>query len=620
MPENAVPSAPRRRGFVRAAIIAAVAGIPAAIGLTLSAVAVDLPTNSPLGTIPVPVENPFTEAKRVLGKALFWDEQLSADNTMACGSCHMPEAGYGDPRVGLSPGPDGIAGTPDDKFGSPGVIASDANEDYDPAPFFGLQRQVTDRSAPLAINTAFSPELFWDGRARSQFVDPETGAVAIASGGALESQAVGPPLSAVEMAHADRDWSQISAKLVTARPLALAHDLPPDLTAMLAGNPGYPELFEAAFGDGAITAQRIAFAIASYQRTLIADQTPWDAMMAGDPDALTPEQDLGWDVFRQSNCLTCHRAPLFTDHTFRNIGLRPVAEDRGRQNVTNNNADRGKFKTPSLRNAALKPRMMHNGQFSTMQQVVQFYAQPAQQFPDNRDPQMQLINIPPQVAPALEAFLTGALTDPRVAARQAPFDAPRLHSQLPTPNPLITGPGRPDSTGTVPRIIALSPPNLGNDGFKIGLARVWEGAVATLAISTTPPVAGEVSADQTLGPFIATDPDGFEPCATARWPIPDDGALDGVTYYMQWRVDDPSLTLPALSRVAEVTLFCGNGDCPPASSCPADLNGDGIADFGDVAAFVTAFTTQDALADLNDDGVLDFGDVGAFVTAFNLGC
>lgn len=138
-----------------------------------------------LPPVPFPPENPLTESKRVLGKILFWDEQLSSDNTIACGACHQPRTGGADPRLAVHPGPDGVLGTPDDLRTSPGVINADGADDYLPAPFFALQRQLTPRAANTAIMAMYAPELFWDGRAPSRFADPETGATVIAAGGAF---------------------------------------------------------------------------------------------------------------------------------------------------------------------------------------------------------------------------------------------------------------------------------------------------------------------------------------------------------------------------------------------------------------------------------------------------
>ena len=220
-----------------------------------------------------------------------------------------------------------------------------------PNHLFGFGPQATGRSAPSFFSmTAYAPDLFWDGRASSTFVDPETGTVSIANGGALESQALAPILSDVEMAREGRDWDDVRRKLEGARPMALASSLPSDMAGAVAARPDYPQLFSAAFGDPAITAQRIAFAIATYERTLIPDQTPWDRFMAGDTTALSPQQQSGWERMQENTvCLNCHPAPEFTDHLYHNIGLRPSGEDLGRQEVTGNGADRGRFRTEPTR-------------------------------------------------------------------------------------------------------------------------------------------------------------------------------------------------------------------------------------------------------------------------------
>ncbi|RMF72248.1 MAG: hypothetical protein D6744_17040, partial [Planctomycetota bacterium] len=312
------------------------AAVSVVIGLSVSSIV----RAQTLPPPPAPPQNPITEPKRVLGKILFWDEQLSSDNTIACGTCHLPTFSGADPRPGVNPGLDGLVGTPDDVQGSPGVIRSDSADDYSPDPVFGLVQQVTRRTAQPILMSAYVPLAFWDGRAPGTFIDPQTGLVSIPFGGALESQAVAPPVSDTEMAHENRDWTQITAKLTSARPLALAKDFPPDLAAALSGDSTYPDLFAAAFGDPAITSERIAFAIATYERTLVPDQTPWDAFAAGDPTALTPQQQAGFNALQNATCFACHTPPQFTNNSFRNIGLRPVAEDTGRQEVTGNPADR----------------------------------------------------------------------------------------------------------------------------------------------------------------------------------------------------------------------------------------------------------------------------------------
>lgn len=381
-----------------------------------------------LPPVPVPAENPITEAKRVLGKILFWDEQLSSDDTVACGTCHQPTFAGSDPRLATHPGADGVRGTPDDVQGSLGVIRADSGNVYFADPIFGLDPQVGTREAPSVIGSQWSRQLFWDGRAGPAFVDPQTGATAIAQGGALEAQSVAPPLNDVEMAHEDRDWAEITSKLADAKPLALARNLPADVSTALASHPTYASLFTQAFGDAAITSQRIAFAIATYERTLVPNQTPFDAFAAGDRNALTPQQQAGFNAFQATTCDTCHRPGIFSDDSFRNIGLRPAGEDLGRQAVTGNPADRGRFKVPTLRNVGLKTEFMHNGQLRSLEQVLDFYlrANGQVQFPDNQDPLVQQIQIPPNQVPAVVDFLRNGLTDPRVAAGTFPFDRPTL--------------------------------------------------------------------------------------------------------------------------------------------------------------------------------------------------
>jgi len=587
------------------------AGVLSLIGL--SAGAQPSVAGITLPDVPFPKENPFTEEKRILGKILFWDEQLSSDNTMSCGTCHIPSAGGNDPRLAPNPGQDGMPGTFDDISGSFGLINLDENDSYEVDAVFNLMRQVTGRAANSPINAAFADNLFWDGRATSQFVDPETGEVAIAFGGALESQAVGPPLSDVEMAHEARNWPQITSKLATARPLALAMFLTADQTAALAANPSYSELFEAAFGDPAITARRIAFAIATYQRTLISDQAPWDLFQKGDAGAMTPEQLAGFSAFQNARCDICHTPPLFTDNQFRNIGLRPIALDSGRQAVTGLASDRGKFKTPSLRNSGLKETFMHSGSLPSLPAAVTFYVPPPP-FPDNVDPFMGAVSLGPNQVDPIVTFLAEALTDPRVANETFPFDRPMLRSEM-EPNPTLMGMGTDNGSGFIPPMIARTPPNTGNAAFKLGTTGMPEGTSLSLYRSLTPPVGGLITPIEVLGPFVATTGDGAAPAATAHWPIPDDAALNGVTMYFQWVVDATG----ARSRVAAAKIFCGTGGCPP-TPCPADTNGDGSVTPADFSAWIAAFNAMSPQCDQNGDGSCTPADFSAWIANYNAGC
>jgi len=576
---------------------------------------------STLPPVPVPPANPITEPKRVLGKILFWDVQLSSDNTTACGTCHMPEIAGAEPSPARHPGIDNIFNTPDDVFGSRGVISSDNFDNYLRSAPFNMAMQVTSRSANSSINAMFAPLLFWDGRATGQFTDPQTGQVLIPSGGALESQAVGPIVSSVEMAHAGRNWPQVIEKLETAGPLALAADLPPDMAAAIDSFPSYPELFEAAFGTNQITAARIAFAIATYERTLVSDQSPWDRAQRGEPGALTPQQQQGFNLFQATECRICHTPPLFTDNAFHNLALRPNNQDTGRGGITNNPADQGRFKTPSLRNLALRENFMHTGQFTTLNQVFPFYAGPGAPGVPNRDPILPS-PVPPQQQPAIIDFLLNGLLDPRVANRQFPFDRPTLHTQITPTNPLLIGGGVAGTGGVLPTMVAVSPPNVGNSGFKIGVDRALPGAQAFVAISTTPPTNGVVNPSTLSDPITiggAITGQGF---ATFHWPIPADPDFDGDIYYMQWRINDPGAVGGiALSQVVQIQCFGGEAIVPP--DCTGDANGDQSIDGADLSVLLGQFgqsVTPGTGGDINADGLVDGADLSVLLARFGNVC
>jgi cytochrome c peroxidase len=591
------------------------------------------PTDA-LPAVPFPVENPFSEQKRILGKILFWDEQLSSDNTIACATCHQVEFKGTDPRRVRHPGVDQIINTPDDVFGSPGVIRQTSAENYERDPLFNLAPRVTNRQAQGVINSAYTPLAFWDGRASGTFIDPQTGQVAIAAGGALESQVVGPPVNDVEMAHGGRNWTQISSKLSSAVPLALATDLPPDVLSAIQSRPTYPGLFANAFGDGNISARRIAFAIATYERTLISDQTDFDAFQAGVPQALTPQENRGLNLFQGRGCGICHTPPLFSNATagtpigatFRNIGLRPPGDDPGRQAITGIAGDARRFKVPSLRNAGLKTSFMHTGQFTSVAQAVAFYPNAAAQFPQNRDPLIPIPIAPPDQADIV-AFITGALTDPRVANAQFPFDHPTLFTGRPNQNIQVIGAGQSGTQNFTPAWIANSPPNIGNTGFKIGIRQGLSGAAARLRISQSPPVNNIVSPDHVIGPIQLVNGGPQERgYATGHWPIPAVPALDGRVVFMQWVIDDPGAP-GGQSRTPplRVELFCGNteaGGCACYANCDQSIGGATLT-ANDFQCFLNKFAAQDISA--NCDGstgspLLTSNDFQCFMNAYASGC
>ena len=579
----------------------------------------------PLWVPSSPIQNPYSEAKRVLGKILFWDEQLSSDSTVSCGTCHIPSDGGGDPRDGVNPGFDGLFNTPDDVNGSFGVVSMDEMDVYLRSELFGLERQVTTRTAPTNLMGMFSSGLFWDGRAELNFTNPETGDLIFQSGVAgLEIQAPIPILSEVEMGHAGRTWDQVRDRLARVRPMALGDSIPQDMLDAIEDYPSYPELFEEAFGDSSIDAVRIAFALATYQRTLVPDQSPWDLWNGGDANAMTQDQIDGYGLLQGSTCNFCHQAPTFANSTFFVDGVRPPAEDPGRMNVTGNFSDRGAFRVPSIRNVGIRSKLMHTGGLGSVQDILDFYGHKNGRapFPENLSGFVAApIRFSAVGEEKVKDFIQNGLTDPRVANETFPFDRPVLYSEL-APNPEVLSGGQTGSGGFVPLMIAVTPPHLGNESFKIGVDFALGGAQAWVAISQSPPTDGVVASDELIGPIALSGMGNGGGYGTLAYPIPDDLSLDGTTMYMQWLVSDPAgnggdgfIRSPA----AKVGIFCSE-QIPCVIDCVADFNGDGLSDFIDISLFISAFTSGSSQADLNSDGFFDFLDISAFITALAAGC
>ena len=129
-----------------------------------------------------------------------------------------------------------------------------------------------------------------------------------------------------------------------------------------------------------------------------------------------------------------------------------------------------------------------------------------------------------------------------------------------------------------------------------------------------------LDADELLGPITLHGSGAGEGFGTMRYPIPDIVALDGQVAYMQWLVADPSAPGGlAASPVAQMTYVCSlNGLC--TNNCPADLSGDGVLNFFDVSAFLSAYSAGEPAADFTGDGLLNFFDVSAFLGAYSGGC
>ncbi len=303
----------------------------------------------PLGLpqVPVPADNPLTEAKVALGRMLFYDRRLSLNNTMSCAMCHIPDQGF-----------------------TNNALAAPA----------GIEGRSVRRNAPSLYNVAYQEHLFHDGR--------ET---------VLETQVWSPLLAPNEMGAPSVGWVLDKVRRL----------------------PDYQGLFEHAFGHPAGMAT-IGQAIASYERTLISGNTPFDRWYYGrDNTALGREAQRGFKLFSgKARCGTCHALgsdhALFTDQELHNTGIgwqrsmhtraaeaavaiapglnvakhlleavsEPPGNDLGRYEVTQDPADRWRYKTPSLRNVALTAPYMHDGSFATLADVVAYYNRGGYAAPD----------------------------------------------------------------------------------------------------------------------------------------------------------------------------------------------------------------------------------------------
>jgi cytochrome c peroxidase len=327
---------------------------------------------APLGLPPVPTERiaHVTPAAADLGRQLFFDRRLSANGTLSCAMCHVPEQGFAQQELATPVGAEG--------------------------------RSVR-RNAPTILNAVYQPLLFHDGREIS-----------------LETQIWAPLLAANEMANAS-----VGEVLRRVRTLD-----------------DYPQRFQQAFGYG-VTMSTLGRALAAYQATLIAGNSPFDRWAyGGEADALSPAARRGYALFTgTAGCSGCHlvgpRHALFTDHQFHDTGIgyaramgEPVVErlqlapgvfidvdpavarevaprppsDLGRYEVTGDPADRWRYRTPSLRNVAETAPYMHDGSIATLGDVLAFYNAGGLPSP-RRDPRIRPLGLTPEELINLETFL-----------------------------------------------------------------------------------------------------------------------------------------------------------------------------------------------------------------------
>lgn len=236
----------------------------------------------------------------------------------------------------------------------------------------GVRREIGVRNSPTIANAGYAQILFFDGRAHS-----------------LDEQILGALTNPAEM--------YATEEMITAR---------------LQSHEAYPALFRSAFGETAKpTAKTAVQAIASFVRTILSGNSPYDRFTRGDSAALTTAQRRGMSLFfsDRTHCSTCHSGFNFSDEKFHSTGLYSHYYDVGRFNITRLEKDRGTFRTPTLRNIALTAPYMHDGETFTLEQVMHHYNTGGKPF-INKDPLIVPLNLTDAEIADVIAFLR-SLTD-----------------------------------------------------------------------------------------------------------------------------------------------------------------------------------------------------------------
>lgn len=245
----------------------------------------------------------------------------------------------------------------------------------------GFKGQKGGRNSPTVINAAYNKFHFWDGRA-----------------GSLEEQALGPIANPIEM--------NLTLKEAVDRINAI---------------PGYKKQFQKVFGSDA-TEENIAKAIATYERTVLCGDAPYDRFKAGDKKALSEPAQRGMKLFfGKAVCSACHSGPNFTDNAFHNIGVGMDAKepDVGRKAISKLGGDQGSFKTPSLRDIARSGPYMHDGSMQTLKEVVDHYNKGG--IPNEfLDEEIYKLNLTPQEVDDLVTFMKEGLASSNYPEHKAP--------------------------------------------------------------------------------------------------------------------------------------------------------------------------------------------------------
>jgi cytochrome c peroxidase len=304
----------------------AVVGIISSAGPAAQARLAALPSSAP-----APADNPTTPERVALGRLLFWDPLLSGTKDVACATCHHPAFGYAD-GIDLSIGAGGVGLGTTRTFTmghAPRLVKRNSQTILNVA-FNGV--------TPDAAATPSAAPMFWDLRVRT-----------------LEQQAL-EPLKALEEMRGEAYPEDRAIATAVSRLRAI---------------PEYRRLFARAFGgDGAVSDVNLGRALAAFQRTLLAVNSPFDRYMRGDLTALSPDQRRGMERFQSAGCINCHSGPMFSDFATHVLGV-PDSPKLPESDAGVNKTYA--FRTPSLRNLGATAPYMHNGQFATLEEVIDFY-------------------------------------------------------------------------------------------------------------------------------------------------------------------------------------------------------------------------------------------------------
>ena len=241
------------------------------------------------------------------------------------------------------------------------------------------------RNAPSLINVAYARHLFWDGRSDS--------------------------------------IEQATQEMLTLKPMDNRIE---ELEARLAKVEGYGPLFKDAFGDTMPSIDRITEALATFQRTLLSGNSPYDRYMSGEKTALTEQQAAGKDLFSgKARCTLCHRGPTLSSGEFLNVGAGQAnPPDEGRFRITRNAGDWRVFKVPGLREVALTAPYFHDGSAASLEEVIDFYDRGGE-IADNKDVRLRPLNLSAVEKKALAEFLKALSGEGWQHAKTAPQSLPK---------------------------------------------------------------------------------------------------------------------------------------------------------------------------------------------------